>query len=297
VKLVNVESLAILSTVLWLFMPVILDGVERKLKAALQSRIGPPIVQTLYDLLKLASKEYKPLHAGTYVLVGLVACMVSSAVSLYYVFTYLASNNLTYLFYSAAMFAVSASVHISIPLLVANPFSQMGAWRGVVLSLVNEAFFLLSVAILANSVGGSSLVPAPPWRAVVVASALLLLLLSSYVTTERTPFDIAEAEPELASGVLVEFSGPLLAANIYSLLLKRAVAKALAVAVIVAAISSGAATVLLAHVLMVLMWVVFAAISVVLGRTRVDVGPLSLARAYIALMALIITALLVGARA
>jgi len=49
------------------WLSILLDGVERKIKARIQSRIGPPVTQTLYDLLKLLEKEVKPIHTMPFV--------------------------------------------------------------------------------------------------------------------------------------------------------------------------------------------------------------------------------------
>ncbi|MFH1470433.1 MAG: NADH-quinone oxidoreductase subunit H, partial [Candidatus Micrarchaeota archaeon] len=38
-------------------MGIILQGIQRKLVARFQNRIGPPVLQPLYDILKLLNKE------------------------------------------------------------------------------------------------------------------------------------------------------------------------------------------------------------------------------------------------
>ncbi|MCX8170843.1 MAG: NADH-quinone oxidoreductase subunit H, partial [Candidatus Bathyarchaeota archaeon] len=40
-----------------LLISLLFDGVDRKLHARMQKRIGPPIIQPFYDLIKLFSKE------------------------------------------------------------------------------------------------------------------------------------------------------------------------------------------------------------------------------------------------
>lgn len=284
-----------------LVVPVILDGFERKIKAALQSRIGPPVLQTLYDILKLASKEYKPLHTNTYVVMSVVAYIVCSAVSLAYAFLYILTGGKVYFIYSIALFAIAAATHTATPLLVPNPFSQVGAWREVVLSVINENAFVFSMAICLALPSLGLAVGSAAWL-IVAMPVLFLLLVSSYVATGRAPFDLAEAEPELASGVLVEFSGPLLALNLYSMLLKRFLVKTLTASSIITVAATFLKipdnpwlTALITLLLIIALWLIYSITSVVLGRSRIDVAPLALAKVYLGVSAFIITVLLVSA--
>ncbi|MEM4844591.1 MAG: NADH-quinone oxidoreductase subunit H, partial [Ignisphaera sp.] len=48
------------SMLLYIFLPPLLDGIERKIRAKIQTRYGPPtILQTWYDIIKLSSKELR----------------------------------------------------------------------------------------------------------------------------------------------------------------------------------------------------------------------------------------------
>lgn len=270
------------SVAVGLFLPILLDGIERKLRAAVQSRVGPSILQTLYDIVKLSSKEYKPLHTEQYVVYGLVSYLVFAITSIVFATLYSTTQDTVYLVYATAFFAISASLHTAVPLLVPNPFSQIGAWREIMVAILNEAVFLVSVGFF---IFYTSLSPNSTFQLVDLARLILtlaLLVLSGYVATGRPPFDIAEAEPELASGVFVEFSGPILAANIYALLMKRFAVKVLIASILSSLIGAltNTPTLLLVYVLVVALWVLFTLAASILGRTRVDIGPLSLAKIY-----------------
>ena len=41
-----------------LLFGLVLKGIDRKVEARLQRRVGPPLLQPFYDLVKLASKEF-----------------------------------------------------------------------------------------------------------------------------------------------------------------------------------------------------------------------------------------------
>lgn len=290
----NTTLLIIIATSLSLLTPILLDGIERKLKATLQSRIGPPITQTFYDLLKLLVKEFKPIHTGLYVVYCLASSTSFMITALLFTLLYTVTRDIMYIVYASALFAVSASSHMAVPLLVPNPFSQIGAWREIMIAILNEAFFLASIAlcIALPYIPSSDVLPA--LRATL---SMIILVISGYTATGRPPFDIAEAEPEIASGISVELSGPVLALNMYIQMLKRFTVKAIVASLFVNILTthSGLIALILVYALVVMLWILFTVISALLGRTRVDVGPLTLAKVYFALILvlIIITALMV----
>ena len=280
---------------LYVTTPLVLDGVERKLRAMLQSRIGPPITQTIYDVLKLLLvKETKSHPTLLYVSLSLVSSIITGLAALYYTTLYIVEGNSTYMFYALALFAISTSTHTITPLLVPNPYSFIGGMREVILAVVNEAALITRISLytivtqrlLVESTSLTSLIA--------VLLIAIVAFTASYVASSRVPFDIAEAEPELASGMLVEFSGRILALNIYTLLLKRLIVKFLVLAPTLTLIYKyGLITLLSTLILIPVVWVIYATIAVLLGRSRVDVAPLTLAKIYIALILISITVLLV----
>lgn len=273
----------------------VLDGVERKVKAAIQSRIGPPITQTLYDLLKLFTKETKPIHSIDYLALYYVSFTITSMTSIFSMSLYIITGEWYTIALSLALFSISLTALTIIPLMIPNPFSYIGGMREVILSLVNESVFIVSTVTYLSL------------RPVVVArdgfqlisigiyiTLLILIFLSGYALTGRPPFDIAEAEPELASGILIELSGPLLAIYISFLLLKRFIVKFIIAALItVWFLGNGVVSVFISLVFTSILWVSFATMGAVMGRSRVDVAPLSMAKIYISLFSLLITELLV----
>lgn len=254
-----------------LALPALLDGVERKLKAAIQSRIGPPMHQTVLDLLKLFGKELvlpkESMHtlymAFTYLSLSAAAAgSLIASIALGFVELFMAS---------AILLSIIQAIHIAMPFTTYNPFSIVGASRELVLAVINESALLIAagLAILVNPL----MSPPSTWRSMYFL-LLLELLIASYIASGRTPYDIAEAEPEIASGWLIEFSGPLLGAIIYANLLRKAIAK-LIVGVVLAGLitGSGSMGLLLSLTAMALLWVIYTVVSTVVGRSRVDVAP------------------------
>jgi len=296
----RVEPLSMLCTAITLLagtsLPVFLDGLERKLKAALQSRIGPPITQTLYDLLKLMIKESKQVHTVPYIILYFTSFISCALTSMFLITLYTITWDFMLFALALSLLMVSLTALTLIPLLIPNPFSYIGGMREVVLSLVNESAFVASVAIYIVSLhfkAGFS-TPSTPHLLVVTIPALAIMFTSGYALTGRPPFDIAEAEPELASGVLVEFSGALLALYLYSNLLKRFLVKLFVATMLVTLIAgNGVLSVVLTCLITITLWILFTVISVTLGRSRVDLAPRTLAKYYIGLFIIPIAGLVV----
>uniref|UniRef100_A0A7C2BKG1 Hydrogenase n=1 Tax=Thermosphaera aggregans TaxID=54254 RepID=A0A7C2BKG1_9CREN len=276
-----------------LVLPLLLDGLERKVKAGIQTRIGPPVTQTLYDFLKLMGKEVKPFTGSalaTYMALLTILLQVSSLIALNYFI--IAERNFQILFAGLALFLVAQASSAMTPLLVPNPFSQIGGYREVVISLVNEFTMILSIGAISLILGGKV---ASPYAYIGLLSAMITLFITSYVSTGRPPFDIAEAEVELASGIFVEFSGPLLAAYVYGMLTRRLLAKMIPLVIILQFLTDpGLITPLILVPLIVVIWLVYGIAATIVGRTRIDMAPISLLKLYIPLMVLSITGLLIG---
>jgi ech hydrogenase subunit B len=67
----------LIKIILILLAPVIgglLYGFERIVKARMQRRIGPPLLQPFYDVLKLADKRKMIVHS-THAFLGIVHCL------------------------------------------------------------------------------------------------------------------------------------------------------------------------------------------------------------------------------
>lgn len=293
------EPLSVLCTATALLagtsLPVLLDGVERKLKAMLQSRIGPPITQTLYDLLKLMVKESKQIHTVPYIMLYFTSFISCALTAISLITLYIIMQDFILFALALSFLIVSLTALTLIPLLVPNPFSYIGGMREVVLSLVNESAFIASIAIYVVSLNFKVYGVFPIlYLLVVTVPILVIMFISGYALTGRPPFDIAEAEPELASGVLVEFSGTLLALYLYSNLLKKFLVKLFVATVLTTLIVGGGIISLISTCLMTIaLWILFTIISVTLGRSRIDLAPRILAKCYMGLFVLPIMGLVV----
>lgn len=250
-----------------LVLAPVYDGVERKVRAAIHSRIGPPILQTWYDILKLFSKEVVVPSGGSWttLVTGLeLSTLAAASVALVYLSGHgLARGALL----GAVVLAVLLSVATALAILRAasqnNVFSVVGGFREFSLALSAEPFMIFSLLVLASGAG-------------TLASrglAAAVLVVASYVVSGRVPYDIAEAEPELASGVNIELAGPLLGMAAVSAVLKKFVSASLT-ALAAASLAGLSGPLLLAAVSLSTpaVWLIHTVVSVVLGRSRVDLA-------------------------
>lgn len=219
--LINVVSLTVLA--------LVLDGIERKVRARVQRRIGPPILQTLYDVLKLYKRPVThdelagPFHAVAPAL-AFAASLVGAAMlpSLLPVSNGFSGDLIVVIYLISSVSAITSFGAASSGI----PFSVVGGWREASLMMTSELVLGATVAAIASSSGSlmlSSLMPLIKPASIKVSSviALVSLALLAYVEGGRLPFEITEAEPELTGGVLSGYGGPPLALLMHSILLKR----------------------------------------------------------------------------
>ena len=289
-------SLIVIGSLISLFLPTLLDGIERKIKAMIHSRIGPPIIQSWYDVFKLFGKELiipqNSLH--TLILIAL-NFVLQVFILLYLVFTTFYPITSYDLVVVAALFVVLQAVFVSTPFTIPNPFSVIGASREIALVLVNEAFFIIFIGLYVFYTGTSVVGGYLGGITFYLIVLMLGIFINSYVSSGRIPFDIAEAEPELASGLMIEFSGPLLGLFILSLHLKRFFVKFFASILLLSLFIHNAIMLFLTSLgLSIILWIIYSMIAAMLGRSRVDLAPITMLKVYLVLLALSIIGYVLG---
>jgi ech hydrogenase subunit B len=186
-----------------------LRGIDRKLTAHMQGRIGPPIIQPFYDVIKLFSK--RRLVAGKAQLVFAYAYLVLIITSV--VFFSLGQDLLVVLF---IFFFGSLCLPLG-ALSVKSPYSQLGGHRELLQFLAYEPLLLLAAIPVGLKDGGFTVArvfqnnqPLLPdlWL------TFIALLIALIIVMRKSPFDISGSEhahQELVRGVLTEYSGLYLA--------------------------------------------------------------------------------------
>jgi NADH-quinone oxidoreductase subunit H len=201
------------------FLGLIASWIVRKVSALVQWRVGPPILQPLYDIIKLTGKEILvPQDAQQTVfisapLVGLAGILLLS-IMLWR--TALAQTA----FVGDIIVAIYLMVLPSLALILggsasASPHAAIGTAREMKLIMGYELSLVLAFIVVIIKTGGQLSLAAIAQNAPVFSIsgflAFLVALLCVQAKLGFVPFDIAEAETEIGSGVLMEYSGALLA--------------------------------------------------------------------------------------
>ena len=210
------------------FFGMLYRGIDRKLVAHMQGRVGPPIVQPFRDVRKLLMKE-------NIIPDGAISWLFNAAPLLALIST---GSLLLFipLFGQPALLGRYGDVILVLYLLIipslafvvggfasSSPYATVGAQREMIIMMSYEA--PLAVVVLgiawrisqvpdaANPFLMSTIVQYPIWNMlgpVGIVGALLMLFTLVVVTVgeaAKVPFDVAEAETEIAGGLLVEYSG------------------------------------------------------------------------------------------
>ena len=204
---------AVLSTAVALFVAplaiALLTGVDRRVTARLQSRRGPPLLQPMYDVVKLLAKEPTVSNRAQILAAWTYALAAAASVVLFCL-----GADLLLVFFVQATGAVFLVVGaMSVP----SPFSQIGAQRELLQILAYEPLLIL-VFVGMYMVTGSfdvSAIAAYP-KPMLLELPLLYLVLGFALTIKlrKSPFDFSASHhghQELVKGVLTEYSGPFLA--------------------------------------------------------------------------------------
>ncbi len=203
-------------------------GIDRKLAAHMQWRVGPPLLQPFYDVKKLLVKEsVVPQNAVSWLFNSApIVCLASTIVILLYI--PLGPFNPVLQGYGDAILILYLLTIPSLAMVAGgfasgSPFATVGAQREMVLMMAYE--FPLATAIVALAWKMNIVAPSLPafslttfaqhpiWDVVgplgFIGAVILLVVLIIVTPGEiaKVPFDIAEAETEIAEGVLVEYSG------------------------------------------------------------------------------------------
>jgi NADH-quinone oxidoreductase subunit H len=199
--------------------------IDRKVTARFQYRVGPPLLQPLYDIIKLLGKETIVPSGASKVTFFLSPVMGLGSVML--VSTILWVNNLEpgKSFLGDIIVVIYLFMIPSLSIMIggfasANPLASIGASREMKLILGYELPFVLAVLVPVIksdfSIRLSDIVFFQIQNGLFIGTpsgvlAFIVALLCVQAKLGFVPFDIPEAETEIISGPLVEYSGVALA--------------------------------------------------------------------------------------
>jgi NADH-quinone oxidoreductase subunit H len=297
-----------------LVLGLALKGADRRVAARLQRRVGPPLLQPFFDLVKLAQKRTmvpdiacRPVFLAA-PLVGAVSMLAAAAlVPIPGVYTPdPVLGDLLVLLYLMMVPGVVLMVAGSAS---GSPFGAIGFSREMAMMLAYEGPLVVVVAVVALHTGmaqggiisfsltdivqyqrthGANLFDPILWP------ALLAFVAFFPANLGILPFDIPEAETEVLEGPLLEYSGPSLGLFKVMSAVKAVVVLGLGVALFFPNGPDGVAGLLVYVLKLVVMSLAGATVlRVSMGRMRIDQAflfflkwPLALAAASLAIVAL-----------
>ncbi len=196
----------------------------RKVSALVQYRVGPPVYQPAADVMKLMGKEVL-IPQGAQRLVFIAAPLVGlSGVLLLATLLWLATAGITYV--GDVLVAMYLTIFPSLALILGSsasgsPHATIGTSREMKLVISYELPLVLAVIVVLIKTAGwveagaqlslVAIAQHTPVLSISGALAFFVALLCIQAKLGFVPFDIAESETEVAGGVLIEYSGPLLA--------------------------------------------------------------------------------------
>ncbi len=207
-------------------LSLLFEGVDRKIHARMQRRIGPPIIQPFYDFVKLFHKErIVPVTASSAIFTTaplLAAAAAISAAAILVANLIMGAGivgDVILVLYLLAMFSVMVMIGGSSS---GNPYGAIGFSRKMTMMIAYELPMLISIVPLAFNPSFSltyygivstqtkmRTLLAFTYPSMAVAAFTFLLCIPA--AADAVPFDISEAKTEIVHGPVVEYSGPYLA--------------------------------------------------------------------------------------
>ena len=221
----SIPLIFVVAAVGTLALGLVFKWVDRKVTALVQWRVGPPWYQPFVDVIKLMGKEtIMPVTArGTGFLLAPVIAVSATGVAaaiLWYALVRPQGAFVGDLIVVIYLLIIPALMTMLGAASSGNPHAAVGASREMKLLLSYELPMLLAILVGVTRcnwtlrLGGlleAQHAQAPVILSISGAIAIVVAIICMQAKLGQVPFDMAEAECEIMSGVYVEYSGPPLA--------------------------------------------------------------------------------------
>jgi formate hydrogenlyase subunit 4 len=187
----------------------LLTGLDRKLTARMQGRMGPPVFQPFYDVIKLLDKENLVVRRSQNFYIGFFLIWVVFTGSLF--FTGGDLLLVIFAFTLAGIFFVLAGFKAS------SPYSFIGAQRELIQMMAYEPAVILTAVgmyMVARTFDVGEIATCPKNLAMYLPGLLFAFVYILAIKLRKSPFDLStshHAHQELVKGITTEFSGRALA--------------------------------------------------------------------------------------
>ena len=203
--LIGTLAFAVLAPVLG----CLLAGLDRKISARMQGRVGPPLLQPYYDVRKLLEKDNVSVNSteGTYVTCALVFTLIAGGI-------FFSGGNLLM---SVFVVTLSGLFFIVAAYSTRSPYAEIGAMRETLQVMAYEPMVLFMAVAFFMAAGTFDVAGAFALTAPVVTVIWPVFLGFLFVLTiklRKSPFDLSyshHAHQEIVKGITTEMSGRTLA--------------------------------------------------------------------------------------
>ncbi len=186
----------------------LIAGIDRKITARMQGRVGPPLLQPFYDVGKLFEKENVVVTTAQnfYVLAYLIFIALSGAL-------FFAGGDLlliVFAFTLAHVFLVLGAYAVH------SPYSHIGAERELIQLMAYEPMVILAAVglyMVTNSFYVADMVATTVPVILYLPGVFLGFVTILTIKLRKSPFDIStshHAHQEIVKGITTEFSGSTL---------------------------------------------------------------------------------------
>ena len=187
----------------------LLAGLDRKISARMQGRVGPPILQPYYDVRKLLEKDHVAVNSseGVYVTFALLFAIVAGGIF------FTCGNLLLCIF----IITLSSFLFIIAAYSSRSPYAEVGAERETMQVMAYEPMVLLMAVAFFLATGSFNVAAVFDVDVPVITTIWLVFLGFVFILTiklRKSPFDLSyshHAHQELVKGITTEMSGPTLA--------------------------------------------------------------------------------------
>lgn len=191
------------------FLGAVLSGLDRKVTARMQGRVGPPVLQPLYDVLKLMEKENLVVRRSQnfYVVFFLMFIIFTGAL-------FFSGKDLLLVIFAltlAEIFFVLGGYKAS------SPYSIIGSQRALIQMMAYEPIIILAAVGMYMVTRSFYVADIISYGKPIFYQLPGLLFAFIYILNmkfSKSPFDLAyshHAHQELVKGMTTEFSGRTLA--------------------------------------------------------------------------------------
>ena len=215
-----VLACSVVFAILGTFFGCLFAGIDRKISAKMQGRVGPPILQPYYDVRKLFDKDRVSVNGSekVYVTFALIFVFIAGGIFLSsFVYYYLGSltdgsNWLLCIF----VLTLATMLFIMAAYSSRSPYAEIGGAREILQVVAYEPTTMLmavGLCLVTNSFSVQSVLMLDVPLITFLFPTFFCFLFILIIKFRKSPFDISmshHAHQEIVRGMTTEMSGPTL---------------------------------------------------------------------------------------